>query len=280
MVQASALLAAALLIFAAPGIACARANLLRSPYGDLFKNAPPPCSPERKAGGGRIVGGIVPHHSLAVHAIENFYAEIASSGQKVRRVWLLAPDHFRRGRAAVTTATAAWETNLRTLEADPEGTAALIATGIARDDPFMLEREHAVTIHISAVAHYFPKARVIPVVPHWNTPIYALLLVEKALVRNYRPGDLFVLSMDFSHGKAPGEAALEDEKSIAAIAAFDWQRTARLDIDAGSACALLLKIARKLGASGAEVLERTDSAALSGEDAPSCTSYASIILRK
>lgn len=280
MVQASALLIAALLLFSVPEAARAETDLLRSPYGDLFKNAKPPYAIKREPAKGTIVGGVVPHHSLALRTIEGFYEKIVRSGQKVRRVWLLAPDHFRRGRASVTTTTADWETNAHALETDPEGAAALIGTGLANDDPFMLEREHAVTIHISAITHYFPKARVIPVVPHWRAPVYALILLEKALVRDYRPGDLIILSMDFSHGKTPKQASLEDDRSIAAIEAFDWQRAHKLDIDAGSACALLLKIARGLGASGAEVLERTDSFALSGENEDSCTSYASILFRK
>lgn len=280
MVQTPALLAAVLLLFAAANTACAQSELLRSPYGDLFKDARAPHANEWKAKGGTIVGGVAPHHTLAVRTIENFYEKIAASGQKVHRVWLLAPDHFRRSRASVTTATADWETNTHTLETDPEGTAALFATGLARDDPFMLEREHAVTVHISALTHYFPKARVIPVVPHWRTPAHVLSLIEKALLRNYRPGDLFILSMDFSHGKTTDESAAQDEKSIAAIKALDWQCASRLDVDAGNACALLLKIAGELGVNETEVLERTDSFALSGENPDSCTSYASILFKK
>ena len=42
-------------------------------------------------------------------------------------------------------------------------------------------------------------------------------MAEKTLVDNYRSGDIFILSMDFSHGKTPFEAAREDERSVTAI---------------------------------------------------------------
>ncbi len=284
MVQAPAVLIAllSLAVFATGGDAMDGSRLLHSPYGDLFGDAALPPRPvgndTRK--GGEIVAGIVPHHGLAIGVIERFYERIASSGQIIRRVWLFAPDHFRRSRADLSTATADWETNARVLEADLAGTSALIGTGIARDEPFLFEREHGVTIHIPAIAHYFPTARVVPIVLHWRATDQALRLIEKAISRAHRPGDLFVLSMDFSHGKSPLEAAKEDERSLAAIASFDRLAARRCDIDAGTACALLLKLTKSLGARSAELLERTDSAALGGEPAALCTSYAAMLLRK
>lgn len=286
MVQTPAILIALVALTILPGwcdTAHASPQLLNSPYDALFKdvNALRPATGD--AEGPEIVAGIAPHHDLALGVIENFYARIAASGQKVHRVWLLAPDHFRRSRADLSTTTADWMTSARVLEADPEGTAALIGTGIARDEPFLFEREHAVTIHIPAIAHYFPKARVIPVILHWRAPDQALSLIEKAIVRDYRPGDIFILSMDFSHYKTPSEAAKEDELSIAAIRELDWREVRRRDIDAGAACALLLRIAGKLGLDDWEILERTDSAALGTdetENANSCTSYVSILLKK
>lgn len=283
MVQTPAILIAIALTIAVAtgGEALAATALLRSPYDDLFKNAVIPHASEPGAKKrGEIVAGIAPHHDLAIGVIERFYARIASSGQRIRRVWLLAPDHFRRSRADLSTTTAGWETSSRILAADPVGTEALIGTGVARDEPFLFAREHGITIHIPAIARYFPTARVVPIVLHWRAPGQALRLIEKTLARAYRPGDIFILSMDFSHDKPPREAEREDERSVAAIASFDPDAARTCDIDAGAACALLLRVTKSLGAEDAELLERSNSIELGADASESCTSYASMLLRK
>ena len=44
----------------------------------------------------RILGGITPHHGIALDMITRFYEQISS--EKILRVWLLSPDHFKRAR--------------------------------------------------------------------------------------------------------------------------------------------------------------------------------------
>ena len=227
-----------------------------------------------------IIGGIVPHHDLAVEMIEDFYQRIGS--EDANRVWLFSPDHFRRARAYAPFCPDDWKAPSRILKADGEAFRILENLSVSGPDRALFGKEHGITIHIPYVAKHFPKATVVPMVVGYSTPDLALLELKKAIMKIAGEDDVFILSMDLSHYKTPEGMVREDEKTLPVLAGLNHGQTKEIDVDARRAAALLLLLMKELGAEEGTVIHRSDTSEILGRRVESGTSYATIIyhLRK
>ncbi|MDR1020592.1 MAG: AmmeMemoRadiSam system protein B [Synergistaceae bacterium] len=223
-----------------------------------------------------ILGGITPHHGLALPMIVRFYEHLPPG---TKRVWLLAPDHFRRVRRQAAICGENWAPAERTLEADGEAIDALSATGIVEERPEIFAGEHGITLHIPLIARYCPDAKVVPMLLNPKIPDMGLLILRNKLRELFREGDIVILSMDLSHYKTPEAMAAEDKKTLAVLKSLRFGETDGLDVDARRAAALALMLFKDMGAKKGDVLEHTDSSAVLGRRAESGTSYATVMYR-
>ncbi|MDR3265069.1 MAG: AmmeMemoRadiSam system protein B [Synergistaceae bacterium] len=257
------------------------ASALRSPYDRAVGRALENFSDISKSGEGAFAGGIVPHHDLALDMIVRFYAKLSvSSGRRnVSRVWLFAPDHFRRAKRFVAVCPSDWKLTSGVLSADGAAVEALRSMKIVEARSDLFAPEHGITLHIPLIARFFPGATVVPIVLRPDIPDLALLRLEKEIRGLAGGGDLVILSMDLSHYNPPEAMALEDERTLSALTEMRPRATGAIDVDARRAAALVLMLFRDMGAEKGELLEHTDSSALLGRRVESGTSYATILYR-
>jgi AmmeMemoRadiSam system protein B len=237
-------------------------------------------SRERPASGEnvRVLGGVASHHNIALAMIVRFYERV--SNPETKRVWLFAPDHFRRARKLAAVCEADWKLDTGTLKSDKDACAALDSLSFAENDAPMFRGEHGITIHIPLIARYFPNAGVVPIVLRPDIPDMGLLILRKKIMEMIGPDDVVILSMDLSHYKTPEAMAAEDARTLEVLRGMKPLETGALDVDARRAAALVLYLFRDMGASAGEVLEHTDSSAILGRRVESGTSYASVIYSK
>jgi AmmeMemoRadiSam system protein B len=218
----------------------------------------------------------VPHHDIALDMILRFYARV-SSGRDVRRVWLFAPDHFRRARRAVAVCPSDWTLSAGTLRADGVGVESILKMRMVEARPDLFAAEHGVTIHIPLIRRFLPDATVVPIVLRPDMPDMALLRLRNGLKHLIRDGDLIILSMDLSHYRTPEGLASEDIRTLRVLSEMSPLKTARIDADASRAAALVLLLLKDMGASRGEVMEHADSSSILGRRVESGTSYATLI---
>ncbi|MDR1621050.1 MAG: AmmeMemoRadiSam system protein B [Synergistaceae bacterium] len=222
----------------------------------------------------RFLGGVVPHHNIALAMIVRFYERVSSP--EVKRVWLFSPDHFRRARKLAAVCDADWKLDTGTLASDKDACAALDSLAFAESDAPMFRGEHGITIHIPLIARYFPNACVVPIVLDRNIPDMGLIILRKKILELAGPDDVILLSMDLSHYKTPEAMALEDRRTLKVLREMKPLETPTLDVDARRAAALVLYFFRDMGAKEGKVLERWDSSAVLGHRVESGTSYATV----
>lgn len=227
--------------------------------------------------GPRILGGIVPHHGLALDMIVRFYERIASD--KVQRVWLFSPDHFKRAKNYVAVCEGDWLLADRLLEADAVVKSGLSGMGVVETNTQLFAEEHGITIHIPLIARYFPNATIVPMVLRSDTPDLVLLMLKSYMLEAMEEGDVIILSMDLSHYKTPEGMAAEDERTLEVLSAIEPMKTDRLDIDARRAASLVLRLFKALGAKKGIVCEHMDLSDILGYRVESGTSYATVIYR-
>ncbi|MDR1966492.1 MAG: AmmeMemoRadiSam system protein B [Synergistaceae bacterium] len=266
--------------------AIAPGRSLRSPYeGMVLRAISDTGSFDVSPGRASILGGIVPHHDLALGMIVRFYRQLANNTPDggVRRVWLFAPDHFRQARRWVAVCPSDWEFRHlapRAILADKAAVSSLEESRIVEANSELFASEHGITLHIPLVAHFFPDATVVPVVFRPDAPDMALLMFRNRVLRLAKDGDLVILSMDLSHYKPPETMALEDERTLGTLLGIRPSAVAAIDVDARRAAAFVLMLFRDMGASRGELLEHTDSSALLGRRVEFGTSYATIVYRR
>jgi len=227
--------------------------------------------------GARILGGIVPHHGIALDMMVRFYERISSD--KVKRVWLFSPDHFERAKKYTSTSGDDWQTAVRILEADSVAKHGLSGMSMVEYNSRLFAEEHGITIHIPLIARYFENATVVPIVLKSNTPDIVLLMLKNYMLGAMQENDMIILSMDLSHYKTPEEMAAEDERSLEVLINLESMRTDRIDIDARRAASLVLSLFRERGAKKGVIMEHMDSSDILGYRIESGTSYTTIVYK-
>ena len=179
------------IVFTAYGTAY---GALRSPFDRAMGEAFLRYSPTGHGGGERILGGVVPHHDIAVGMMLRFYSRFPRG--EVKRIFLFSPDHFRRARRWAAVCPDDWELSPGTMAADREAVEALGNMDIVELRSDMFGAEHGVTVHIPLLARFFPRASVVPIALRPDIPDIALLSLRRALNRVMRDGDIVILSAD------------------------------------------------------------------------------------
>jgi AmmeMemoRadiSam system protein B len=228
--------------------------------------------------GNSVRAGIVSHHGLASEMIARFYNALPNDAE---RVILLGPDHFRAGRETVTLCPLSWKIGNRTVDNDAEAVRILARVGSVGVESLPFRTEHSIGLHVAFISRWLPKAKVLPVIVRNDCDPRSLAPLVSALSNLMRRDKtVMILSMDFSHGKAPAEASREDDKTVGTILNFDVKVLPERDIDASRASWLFLETLRSLGFTDGTVLERTNSSVIAGRPDLPCTSYATIVFRK
>lgn len=219
-----------------------------------------------------VTGITVPHHLLAADLIARGFW--AASANDYDRVILLSPDHFRAVHGRFATTRDDVGTVFGAIETDTAAVDRLLA------DPALFEEvnlahEHGIHSVAPFVRHFFPHARIVPVVASvsttskdWERAVEALgpLVTERTLV---------VQSTDYSHYRSLGEAIRRDQESIGIIAAQNPSAVARLlqptHLDSRAAQFIQLRLQAAEGARPVVIANR-NSADYAGSKS-STTSY-------
>lgn len=161
-----------------------------------------------------VTGITVPHHLLAADLIaRGFWA--ASAGD-YDRVILISPDHFRKVHRAFGTTREDLDTVFGMVPADAAAVAALAQSPLVETLP-TIETEHGVMAVAPFVAHFFPRAKIVPVLASISSTPADWAAMAELLAPLMTARTLVVQSTDYSHYRPVGEAVARDQESIAAI---------------------------------------------------------------
>jgi AmmeMemoRadiSam system protein B len=257
-----------------------RPDELRETVDDLIRAAAAPSAPARAA--------IAPHAGYVYSGLTA--AHVYARLEVPRAVVVLAPNHTGLGRArggGSVYARGALRTPLGDVPVHEDLAAALLAAcDLLEDDPLAHEREHAVEVHLPFLLARRPDVAVVPVVLAWSDWPRTERLAEALaqVVRRWPEPVLLLASSDMNHYEPAAASATKDGYALAEVARLDGEAllaaTARHHV---SMCgrvpsAAVLHAARLLGAAAADVVHRSHSGEVTGED-DRVVSYAGVIVR-
>jgi hypothetical protein len=234
------------------------------------------------------VGVIAPHAGYLYSGLTaaHVFARVAVPAAVV----VLAPNHtgLARARAGGSVyAQGMLSTPAGDVPVHEELAAALVARcDLLEDDPTAHAREHAVEVLLPFLLARRPDVRVAPIVLGWSDWPRTRQLGEAlaAVLRTWLEPVLLVASSDMNHYEDAAVTAAKDGFALAQVERLDGEEllavTARHQV---SMCgrvpaAAVLHAARLLGATRADIVHRSHSGTITGDD-DRVVSYAGVILR-
>lgn len=223
---------------------------------------------------------VVPHHLVASDLIYQTLARIAryvdTHHAPVRRIVLLAPNHFERGSGNVLTSRASWKTRDGVVQPDNTLIGQLIAAGFAQDDFHTLELEHGIFNVIPFIETLFPDARVTPLSIRGELSVADRVRLAAFLHQQLGPQDLMIISADFTHYVSESIMKLHDVRSLSALIALNPSAANSMDVDTPASIEIGMNYALMRDAKKFVLTRRTSSVEyLKRNEPPDTTSYVS-----
>jgi AmmeMemoRadiSam system protein B len=164
-------------------------------------------------GNARVTGIVVPHHLVAADLISRAFT--MASGCRYERLIILFPDHFSAAKHPFATTRRGFETAMGcTLEADIEAAEALLKTSSLVGESDLFEHDQGIQAVLPFAAHFFPKAKILPVALRTDSRMEDWRELVKALKPFVTDKTLVVQSTDYSHYLPPEQACLRDQETL------------------------------------------------------------------
>jgi AmmeMemoRadiSam system protein B len=214
----------------------------------------------------RLTGITVPHHLLAADLMaRGFWAASASAPD---RIILLSPDHFLKTRLPFATTQRPFATPFGRLEADSRAIAALLTQSELFEESSLFDNEHGIGALLPFVAHFFPRAKIVPIVisvqagqAEWDRAVTALAPLVG-------PRTLIVQSTDFSHYLSAEVAQQRDQETLNLLSAARPDGVTGLPqsehMDSKGAQYIQMRLQTLAGSSGPVVIASRNSAHYTG----------------
>lgn len=160
----------------------------------------------------RVVAGVVNHHTLALDLIASFFAQLQASGQTVRRIIVICPDHFKAGRDEISTHSRSYRVGSKELSIDTEAVRRLVSEGVAMEENGeMFVREHGIGALAPFIARAYPDVRIVPIAFRGDLSKARMKRLSDALKELWDDETMVVISADMSHYLGREEALRNDE---------------------------------------------------------------------
>lgn len=223
-----------------------------------------------------VASFVMPHHLVA----SGFMGRVTGSARNAqpRVIVVIGPDHPNRGSARFSTSRTTWA--LRD-ERYPPATSVVSALAVEPDvaiDEALIAEEHSVLTPLPFLHQQFPAAQFVLLTVRSDFDAAVAQRMAAFLNRALGERDLVVASVDFSHYKTLEAARADDAQALAMLARAAPEDLKGIPADSSMSLAIAMAFAHLRGATGQTIVDRANSAELTGNLAStSTTSYIDVV---
>jgi AmmeMemoRadiSam system protein B len=222
----------------------------------------------------KINGVTVPHHLLAADLIAGAFARLQGKGY--RRIIIVSPDHFSRSASPFAVTRRNFDTVLGKLSIEKAAVCRLLGNPLVTESS-LFSQEHGVRALLPFIAHYFPKARIVPIAIHHKSHPADWDSLAQTLAPLLTPDTLLVQSTDFSHYLPPEEARQRDQETLRVLSGGDPQQVLALNepanLDSRACQYLQLRLQRQVFGACPTVMANRNSQEYAAGPVAKTTSY-------
>ncbi len=195
---------------------------------------------------------VIPHHDITCPLQNSFYKSLSKVAEQSQNepavIVIISPDHYEQGKKNIVfpknTRFMAPEGEIPLAEEIEEALKAeILADEKLKDEvsfqDSLWENEHGIYIHTPFIKHYFPKAKILPILVKMFSESQEFQLYKNLgqLLSGHLPQNALVIaSVDFSHYQIPRMTNLHDLVSQNAIANFEDVQDIEIDSPESITC--------------------------------------------
>lgn len=192
-----------------------------------------------------VRGGLVNHHVLATNLLWQFFQHLSLCQPNVKRLIILSPDHFFRGKATVSTAYLKYVTQGVELTTDDRAIDQLLNSKVVTSEPTLFVKEHGIGALVPFAAKVFPDAQIVPLAIRSDLSRLQANQLVNVLRLLLNQQTLLIVSSDMSHYLSTDIAKKKDQETLRALKkddqTFFWRaKDDHLDLGKGLWIALRL----------------------------------------
>jgi len=229
-----------------------------------------------------IYAGVVPHHLLAKHLIQDFFCYICSR-ERPETVVLLSPDHFNTASMLGNSFITLLPETQKFYGIEVDGS--LIRVLSSRNSLIFnnagVSLEHGITSLIPFIKKYLPETKIVPLVIPCS--------ISRKKVNNFTSylnsaaplKTIVIASVDFSHYLPPRVAQFHDIKSIRTLINFEKENFENLEVDSWQSLYIARAFAQLRKGEFPEIIGYSNSADFLKDKYPEkSTSYFSVVFKE
>lgn len=177
---------------------------------------------------GTVLAAVVNHHILASDLLGRSFSWLQFCRPDIRRVVILSPDHFLRGKTFVSTHIQPYSVSGNLITSDvPAITKATSTLAFVQEQPELFASEHGVGAIIPFVARAWPRAAIASFAIRSDLTRADAMRFVKLLKTMLDDETIFIVSSDMSHYLTRNQALANDEQTRQAFrtnnAEFFWR---------------------------------------------------------
>lgn len=185
----------------------------------------------------KIFGAIVSHHLLAEPDIAELFGKLKA--QSPKEIVLVGPNHFNSGSAPVLVSMEDYRTPFGDLENNHDLGNRLVDAGLAVNEEYPFNKEHAISSLAGYIKLTFPKSRITPLIIKRGSSLKEAENLGLWLAENLPDDSLLIISADFSHHFNLEKTLSNDRKNLEILKSFDISNVDKMEVDSKQSLALL-----------------------------------------
>jgi hypothetical protein len=175
-------------------------RFLQTADAELKKTPIEPAFSHNEKIDGAVLAIVVPHAGYMFSGQTAAYAyDAAKSNRKFKRVFLLGPSHYAGFQGAALPAEKIFATPLGDLSLDKDVVDALGGYSNFAVMPEVHRREHSLEMQLPFIKQAFGDVKIVPIIVGALNDNSEVQLMAQVIRRYIEPGDLVVVSSDFTH---------------------------------------------------------------------------------
>jgi AmmeMemoRadiSam system protein B len=222
----------------------------------------------------KLLGGIVPHHTLVSGEISKFWKAVAEQDPKM--IVLVGPNHKDIGSRNIISSRYCWETPFGMMGPNLPVVDTLIAKNLAVADEDVIGEDQSIGALVPYIKYYLPDVQIVPIILKSKTTLRECELLGNVLSSLVGGDTAVIASVDFSHYLASLEASENDKLTEKLLKFRDSKTLFTLNndfLDSPQALAVLFMVMEKLGSYDMDILYHSNSGEILGAPNISTTSY-------
>lgn len=177
----------------------------------------------------KVFGAIVPHHILAAKYTAGLFNRLRN--QPIETVVIIGPNHFNAGSGQILISAWPFQTPYGVVDPDLDVINNLIKSGLVTNDEQPFRREHSISVPVSFIKKFFPRAKIVPIIIMGNTTEELAEQIGIKLAKYLPENSLVVASCDFAHHVDNLTAIEYDKRSIEILNEFDVGKIYNMEVD-------------------------------------------------